>query len=70
MFFYKKLYYLLILSFFLGLNAYKIWTMMAAGTEGKGRGLEVQMRLECQEFFFFFFFHLDYTNDYLQTVHM
>ena len=34
--FYKNLYYLLILSFFLGLNAYKLWTTMAAGTEGKG----------------------------------
>ena len=44
---------------------------MAPGTEGKSRGLETQMCLEPQVcFFFFFFFHLDYTNDYLQTVDM
>ena len=63
-FFYKNLYYLVLLLFFLGLNAYKLWTTMAAGTDGKGRGLETQMCLERQVLFF----HLDYTNDYLQTV--
>ena len=41
--------------------------MMALGTEGNGRGFKMQMHFEAQVQFFFFF-HLDYTNDFLQTV--